>query len=428
MVFLKVIAIPQNVVFVERRPLPKFPDHSADIIEYLQFLNPIMDAGFVSRSLNPQKQQNKLQFIIACLNTYRLVEDFPDFFSAELMETLAEQEGISTKLVTWLKFCGWIKNEYDLTEINSVGRFLFFQDVIEYTEKRSVIKPLIALHPKGEQDQEVGRPSFESERSVSSCGREDEISITTAALMRLLKNYLRARDIDISVNDNILRRLWNGSIVGQSFTLEQLEQTVCFFPIELGFLVDKENIIVNYAIGTSLNLQLQDLQGELLDCTEMIITHNHPRGTTFSLSDLVACAEMPIGEIRVVTILAEDPENISFKLYRAKILYQEGFDMKDLLNAFYLYFYNSYRMSKVLDDDVVYSDSAKYLENAVSTLMSLDLISCEGISYREYTPSPPEKLLAEIREDKDRLIAENKIVETEISEAITYLEQIIALS
>jgi len=216
------------------------------------------------------------------------------------------------------------------------------------------------------------------ESDPSSQGRESFVSLTSATLRRTLKNYWRAKEIGVVVQDEILCSLWNKSIVGKTCSSEFLEQAIAFFPLELALLWDRETQVVTaFDIGKSHAIEIRDLtEAEKIRYT--VIIHNHPHGDTFSLEDLVLCANKGAKEVRAVTISCESPETMALKAYRCEMLDLPGFDAKGrmkLLNAVYLYFRNGGEIDEAFDRARLAPDTLRYRENQFSVLEQVGLVN-----------------------------------------------------
>ena len=298
-------------IFVEREGLLSFPEKLEEVSDYLVFLNHIMTNGIVTKTDDLQKQKNKLQFIIASLNIYRLVEKFSNAALFPVVQQLVEEGSLSEKMMGWINFCVVAKTKYSSVE-DSYYKKMVYQDIFDrdtYSSNQECVQMMIDQYPskkeKGEGEEFrtlSGGPTRDSESSGSSAGREDYISLTNATLRRLLKNYWEAQRIEKMVENDVLSLLWGGSIEGHKLPIERLENAICFLPIEVSFLYDRDTSQVkSFSIGKSRETNTRELTMDEKERYTIII-HNHPRGDTFSLEDIVACAVKQAKEVRAVTI------------------------------------------------------------------------------------------------------------------------------
>lgn len=340
--------------------LPTFPRDMKDFGTYLQAINPVIDVGIVTKSSQEELKMNKLRLIIAFLNLYRLIETFSVGDMRPVVDALKKSDTIGSKLLNLLDFCTMSKLHYErednLTKKFSMAITLFDDGMfLNPTQAAVTIDSFLSQYPSNGDttdkpriekhrtwsgnDASDGNVSFsvgakevqdaaglstlhiedieaayesrnsnlgDSSRSgsehskesdPSSQGREDFVSLTSATLRRTLKNYWRAKEIGVVVQDEILCSLWDKSIVGKACSAEHLKQAIAFFPLELAFLWDRETQVVTaFDIGKSHAIEIRDLT-EVEKVRHTVIIHNHPHGDTFSLEDLVLCSNKGAKEV-----------------------------------------------------------------------------------------------------------------------------------
>lgn len=417
--------------------LTPFPSESGQIAAYLKALNPILEHGIVTKSPDAESKRVKLQLIIASLNIYRLVEVFEPEIILKIADELQGSKQIGEKLNNWLMFCDLAKRKYEMsppaTKID-VSQDIF--DAVTYdkfsAEAELRIQALISQYPitdtheKGVHivKKEPSDSSSESEDSGASSPRDNDVSLTCATLRRLLRNYWHAKEIGVSVDDKMISRLWDNSIVGQEYVPTIMASILAILPIELDFLVDRDTGIVKaFDIGTSHEIDIRDLEPEEV-AKYTIIIHNHPRGDTFSLSDLTICARKQAKEVRAVTLAEAIPGECVLKTYCAEVIYQAGFSPDEhvaLINAFYLYFGNGFDIKNVLDDLGISVYSLQFRENEFSVLEAAGLINFHETLDRTFNAPNPQQLRV-LFADHPKLL-ERKLSEDQILVARRYLEE-----
>lgn len=268
-----------------------------------------------------------------------------------------------------------------------------------------------------------GSGSDQSKDSAPSSDREDSVSLTSATLRRTLKNYWRAQEIGVGVQDDVLRLLWEKSIIGRQCPEELLEQAISFFPLELAFLWDRETQVVTaFDIGNSHAIEIRDLTEEE-KVRHTVIIHNHPHGDTFSLEDLVLCSNKGAKEVRAVTISSESPETMAFKSYRCEIPDIPGFDADcrmHLLNAVHLYFANGREIENALEPYEIHRSMITFRENEFSVLESVGIAGFYGSCDNTYKPSTKEALL-EYFQDEEKCSNRGLTVEQRLA-ALKYFQ------
>lgn len=243
---ISISSLDMGRLFVYRELLPEFPVILEQVPSYLAILSPVMEGGLVTRREDPIGRQSKLQFIIAALSIYRLIELFG--------ETIKDIPVIGDKTSDWIDFCIFSKSKFDSIE-NLHRKREFYLDL--FNDDLDPVKKMIIHYPSkievGEELKKLsGARSSSNGDSPSSSGREDYISITNATLRRLLKNYWDASLSSVGIDDELLRQFWDMSILGTSYPIARVQNAICFFPVELSFLFDRDtNCVTDFAIGIS---------------------------------------------------------------------------------------------------------------------------------------------------------------------------------
>ena len=132
-------------IFVEREGLLSFPEKLEEVSDYLVFLNHIMTNGIVTKTDDLQKQKNKLQFIIASLNIYRLVEKFSNAALFPVVQQLVEEGSLSEKMMGWINFCVVAKTKYSSVE-DSYYKKMVYQDIFDrdtYSSSQECVQMMI---------------------------------------------------------------------------------------------------------------------------------------------------------------------------------------------------------------------------------------------------------------------------------------------
>ena len=428
----KILSIATTSAFrgVGLTPLPAFPRGPEDLGAYLLAINPAIEVGLVTKSGQEEAKINKLRLIIAFLSLHRLVEKFSVEDMEPVVQTLSGSVQTGEKLLHALEFCTIAKDRHDSEE--DPGKRYYLADAIfdsTSSEEADCISIFLSHYPPNgdstdkpriekrrgwsDSDEGEGKGAFlginsaedfsdakgvsglqlqdieaeygaasasprklsgggsdhSKESDPSSQGREDFVSLTSTTLRRTLKNYWRAKEAGVVVQDEILCSLWDKSIVGKRHSIEAIEQAISFFPLELAFLWDRDTQVVTaFDIGKSHAIEIRDLT-ESERARYTVIVHNHPHGDTFSLEDLVLCSNKGAKEVRAVTISCESPETMSFKSYRCEILDIPGFDADcrmHLLNAVHLYFANGREIENALEPYEIDRSMLTFRENEFS--------------------------------------------------------------
>ena len=397
----------------------------------------MIEVGLVTKSGREELKMNKLRLIISFSNLYRLVEAFPLSTLRTEIHALSASGVLGVRFLTILDFLTLAKDRYAI-EPDSLERFYQSENMFhsesydDPVKAKAIIDSFLELYPpngdatdrprtekrrtwSGSNDSgstlsfsarakelkaasglstlqtedsdsnprnsSGSRSEHSKESDPSSQGREDFVSLTSATLRRTLKNYWRAKEIGVLVQDEILFSLWDKSIVGKAYSAERLEQAIAFFPLELAFLWDRDTQVVTaFDIGKSHAIEIRDLtKTEKEQYT--VILHNHPHGDTFSLDDLVLFSNKGAKEVRAVTISCESPDAMSLKSYQCEILNLSGFDTEGrmhLLNAFYLCLSNGPEIIRGLRALDIEPDTLIFRENEFSVLESCGLVRFHG--------------------------------------------------
>ena len=460
------LTTPSTFHSVESSTIPLFPGVPEDLGPYLHAIGSVIETGIVTKNSQEELKMNKLRLILAFSNLYRLVDAFPLSILRPEIQALSASGMIGIRFLKILDFLTLAKERYAI-QPDSVERFYQSENMFhsesygDPVKAKAIIDSFLEIYPPNGDatdkpridkhktwsgsDASDGNVSFSAgakeledaaglstlhiedieaayesrnsnlgdssgsgsenskESDPSSQGREDFVSLTSATLRRTLKNYWRAKEIGIVVQDEILCSLWDKSIVGKACSAERLEQAIAFFPLELAFLWDRETQVVTaFNIGKSHAIEIRDLTEEE-KVRHTVIIHNHPHGDTFSLEDLVLCSNKGAKEVRAVTISCESPDTMELKSYRCEILDIPGFDVEGrmhLLNAVHLYFANGREIENALEPYEIDRSILTFRENEFSVLESVGIARFYGSCDNTYKPSTEEALLEYFQDEE----------------------------
>jgi hypothetical protein len=352
-------------------PFPEFPN-LADISAvrtYLVQLSPFLQKGIIKR---PKNAKDNLGFILACLHVYRIIEADDGQGIIESLRAISTKH-VCPELKAWLDFCFGARAAHNVGDPQKRGDAWssIFESGMQKPEDEQIIKALLDIF--SDEDSDYGGVTIEQIRTLlTGSGFEPTVvlddlktngyldahnvpteeftelagalqldtvsaevsanlkiflthlsetasissegyglSLTIRTLRRMLKNYWLAQDTrtGFMVDGKLLDSLFDKSIKGTNVNIQRLETNICFLPIELGFLIDKNSRVISMAIGTSRHINADDLKSErncegnvALMHHDDLLTHNHPRLGVMSISDLLKSVEMGCLEIRAVTV------------------------------------------------------------------------------------------------------------------------------
>lgn len=269
--------------------LPDYPHEPSQIQEYLRVLTPII--GHDEFKKRASHEIHRLKFTISNFYLMRLAHDSPKALS-EVIEQ--DHGGFGPKLSAVSRFFLFAQQQCDRfksdPEIFPDLHLRLFTD--DELKDASAIRALLETFPVKSADPQIPTPPDSPSSSVSSEGRDSDISTTVATLRRMLRNFWQVEVQPFNpAEDQFLKDLMTCSITpagtmslalqNHPISIDLIQNTIRVFPIEIMFVIMPDGhgmgIITAMDIGVSHHCAMQrDLTTE--EKGHAIMIHNHPNG------------------------------------------------------------------------------------------------------------------------------------------------------